>query len=144
MEPTAKINGKTPTTGIQPVGSSVGLGVSPTHSAPGHFVAEMPYRMCEKANGITYPIAICMVCKKIIEPASKEFSRTGSHGKFYYVHDHPLTFIILEQSNSGKRRIKWVSGYVKVLNEVVEYAWVINGQSIDEVIKIIETSIRVM
>jgi hypothetical protein len=138
MSTNSTISSKTPTTGYAPVGSGVGLGVTPTHS----YV--MPYRMCEKANGITYPVAICVTCKKIIEPVNKEFSKTGSHGRFYYVHEHPLVFVTLIQSNSGKRKIVWTGGYIKVLNEVIEYAWIVNGQSIEEVTKIIKTSMRVM
>jgi hypothetical protein len=131
-------NSKTPTTGAQPVVSGAGLGVSPAHSYA------MNFRMCRKANGITYPIAICTTCKKIIEPVNREYSRTGNHGKFYYVHEHPLVFVTLIQSNSGRRKVEWTGGYIKVLNEVIEYAWIINGQSIEEVTKIIETSVRVM
>ena len=131
-------NEKTPTVGLTPTGSGVGLGVTPTHS----YV--MDFRMCRKSNGITYPVAICTTCKRVVEPINIELSKTGSHGRLYYVHEHPLTFIVLEQSNSGKRRVRWVNGYMKILNEVVEYAWIINGQSIKEVVEIIDTSVKVM
>lgn len=130
--------GKTPTVGQIPTVSGAGLGVSPAHS----YV--MNFRMCRKANGITYPIAICEVCKKIVEPVNREYSKTGSHGKFYYMHEHPLVFVTLIQSNSGKRRVVWTGGYVKILNEVVEYMWVISGQDIKDIIETIQAYLKVM
>jgi len=131
-------NEKTPTWGEVPQVSGVGLGVTPTHS----YVLD--YRRCIKKNGITYPIAICFTCRSTVEPTHREFSKTGAHGRFHYVHEHPLSFVVLEQTNSGKRRIRWIGGYVKVLSEVVEYMWVISGQDIKDIIKTIEAYLKVM
>jgi len=121
--------GKTPTAGLgqQPgsAGSGAGLGVSPAHVAEARqHVYEVPYRRCVKAGGITYPIAICPVCGKVIKPSRKESSKTGAHGTWYYAHEHPLLFVVLKQSNSGKRSLDAELGLPEPLVDAIRRAWI--------------------
>jgi hypothetical protein len=81
------------------------------------------YRNNMKSDGFDYPIAICMVCKKIIKPSRMELSKTGSHGKFYYVHEHPLSFIILTRTNSGKRMIRFEGEIPNEIKKLVYNVW---------------------
>jgi hypothetical protein len=93
------------------------------------------YRRCIRAEGLTWPIAVCTTCRGIIEPRAQESSKTGAHGKLYFVHQHPLAFITLLQSNSGKRRVA-VSGELGELARAVERAWVVQRASVDEVVEL--------
>ena len=95
---------------------------------------EMPYRSCIKAGGLTYPIAICNECGKVIEPTRREYSKTGAHGTWYYEHEHELRFIILRQSNSGKRDAYRSENVPKPLFDIVHETWVYYEDStIDEI-----------
>jgi hypothetical protein len=119
---------KTPTAGLgqQPssAGSGAGLGVSPAHFAEAQqHVYEVPYRRCVKAGGITYPIAVCLRCFKVVEPSRKESSKTGAHGTWYYAHEHPLLFVVLEQSNSGRRRVVVPEGFPEPLADAIRRTW---------------------
>ncbi|MFZ8811221.1 MAG: hypothetical protein ACO2PN_24335 [Pyrobaculum sp.] len=40
-----------------------------------------------------------------MRPTRKEFSRSGNHGRFYYLRDEVDVLLYLEQSNSGKRSV---------------------------------------
>jgi len=119
MQPTNNLGSKTPTTGISPVVSGPGLGVSPGHG----YTYKMPFRKCRKTDGITYPIAICFVCKTVVKPNRKEYSKTGAHGTFYYVHKHQLSFVVLKQTNSGKRSVQFIGNIPEHLAYLVKEAW---------------------
>jgi hypothetical protein len=122
--PAGEIQVKTPAW-AETQASGAGLGVSPAHlAAAQQHVYEAPYRRCIKAGGITYPIAVCPVCRKVIEPSRKEFSKTGAHGTWYYAHPHPLIFVILEQSNSGKREVVVPEGFPANLETGIRTLWV--------------------
>ena len=97
------------------------------------------YRRCIKAEGVTWPIAVCTTCRRIIEPRV-EPSKTGAHGKLYFVHQHPLAFITLLQSNSGKRRVE-LSGELGELARAVERAWVVERRTLDEVEELVRSLI---
>ncbi|MFZ8811181.1 MAG: hypothetical protein ACO2PN_24135 [Pyrobaculum sp.] len=58
-------------------------------------------------GAITHPIALKAVGNKLIlvRPMRKEFSRSGNHGRFYYLRDEVEVLLYLEQSNSGKRSV---------------------------------------
>jgi Holliday junction resolvase RusA-like endonuclease len=99
---------------------------------------EMPYRSCWKAGGLTYPIAICAECGRVIRPTREEYSRTGSHGTWYYVHEHPLGFIVLKRSNSGKRDAYRSENVPKALYDIVYETWVYYDDStVEEIEEII-------
>ena len=102
MRPGEQVEGKAPTAGVNPAGAARGSGATPRVSETAKmYKYKMPYRKCRKAAGLTYPIAICFECKKVIDPSATEPSRTGAHATWYYAHEHPLAFIVLEQTNSG-------------------------------------------
>jgi hypothetical protein len=111
------------------LGHGWSVGLSEVHS----YVVE--YRRCIRAEGVTWPIAVCTTCRRIIEPRAIEPSKTGAHGKLYFVHQHPLVFITLLQSNSGKRRVA-LSGELGELARAVEQAWVVERASVDEVVEL--------
>jgi hypothetical protein len=57
-------------------------------------------------GAITHPIALKKEGNqlRLVKPI-KEFSRTGNHGRFFYLRDKVDVLIYLEQSNSGKRSV---------------------------------------
>jgi hypothetical protein len=56
-----------------------------------------------RLGGLTESIAICETCRKVVDPVATRLSRTGRHGEDHYEHEHPLTILVLEQSNAGNR-----------------------------------------
>jgi len=58
-------------------------------------------------GGISHPIALKREGDKlrIVNPTRKEFSRSGNHGRWYYLRDDVDILLYLEQSNSGKRSV---------------------------------------
>ncbi|MEM1606045.1 MAG: hypothetical protein QXW41_07385 [Fervidicoccaceae archaeon] len=36
-------------------------------------------------GAVTYPIAVCEVCRAVIEPARREYSKGETHGEWVYV-----------------------------------------------------------
>ena len=99
----------------------------------GPFVYQVPYRHCIKRDGLTYPIAVCVECKRVVEPERKEYSKTGAHGTWYYAHPHPLAIILLERTNSGKRSVVAGPGVPRPLREIVRELWLYRGWSAEEV-----------
>jgi len=94
----------------------------------------MLYRGTLKTGALTYPFAFCLECCRIVEPIRKEYSKTGAHGKWYYAHRHPLAFIILKQSNTGKRSVYRSENVPKPLYDIVYETWVYYEDStIDEI-----------
>jgi hypothetical protein len=92
---------------------------------------KMEYRNT-RMGGMTVSIAICPKCRKVIEPSRKERSKTGTHGKDYYAHEHELSFITLIQSNSGKRRIIYHHVPYPIMMEC-HYLWIIKGLHPEEI-----------
>ena len=127
--------GKAPTAPGEGAGAARGSGATPRDAASSKLYRyEMPYRNCIKASGLTYPIAFCLECGKVIEPSAEEYSRTGAHGTWYYVHEHPLAFIVLKRSNSGKRDAYRSENVPKPLFDIVYETWVYYEDStIDEI-----------
>jgi hypothetical protein len=70
---------------------------------------------------------------RVIEPSAKEYSKTGAHGTWRYAHEHPLAFIILSQSNSGKREVTTTLGVPRPLREIVRELWIYRASSAEEV-----------
>jgi len=58
-------------------------------------------------GAITHPVALRAVGNRLIlvQPTRKEYSRSKSHGRWYYLRDEVDVLIYLEQSNSGKRSV---------------------------------------
>jgi hypothetical protein len=58
-------------------------------------------------GAVTHPIALKRDGDKlrIVKPTRREFSRSGNHGRFYYLRDEVEVLLYLEQSNSGKRSV---------------------------------------
>jgi hypothetical protein len=83
-----------------------------------------------RMGGVTYPIALRLEGNKlrVLEPIWEEYSKTHSHGMWYYPQADVDMLIYLEQSNSGKR-----SAYVsmcrltpqqcKAVEEAVQGMW---------------------
>ncbi len=55
-------------------------------------------------GGMTFHVAICPICKAVVEPYSKQISRGGTHGVIRYSHEHALAFLTLTQSNTSYNR----------------------------------------
>ncbi|MEM3995354.1 MAG: hypothetical protein QXW40_08210, partial [Thermofilum sp.] len=75
-----------------------------------------------RMGAITYPVGICLVCKAVVEPVRVRTSRAGTHGEWFYVHEHPLYFIELLESNNGQRSVKH-DPEVAALAEAARGAW---------------------
>jgi len=58
-------------------------------------------------GAITHPIALRAVGNRVVlvRPTRKELSRSGNHGRWYYLRDDVDILLYLEQSNSGKRSV---------------------------------------
>jgi hypothetical protein len=50
-------------------------------------------------------------------------SKTGAHGTNIYVHEHPLVFLTLVSSNSGKREVRVEHGFPKHIAEAARHLW---------------------
>jgi len=92
-------------------------------------------------GAITEEIVVCMVCKKVLAPSRTRRSRTGTHGEDYYVHEHPLVSIVLEQSNSGRRRVV-VPKELAEVEDLLERAWVYEGATPEDIRKAIEQYLK--
>jgi preprotein translocase subunit Sss1 len=95
------------------------------------------YRRCLRARGITYPIAVCTTCKKVVKPTREEYSKTGAHGVWYYKHEHQLSFIILEQSNSEKRRVTVQGSLPGRLEDAVRSTWLFHRYEPEDIERIL-------
>jgi len=118
--------------------SGAGSGASPAHTATAQYTYEMPYRRCIKRNCMTYPIALCLRCKKLVKPVRSELSKTGAHGMLYFAHRHPLAFVVLEQTNSGKRSVHFVGEVPEDLVWKVRIAWVDYGTDVNFVKNLVD------
>jgi hypothetical protein len=58
-------------------------------------------------GAITHPIALRAVGNRLVlvRPTREEYSRSRSHGRWYYLRNDVDILIYLEQSNSGKRSV---------------------------------------
>jgi hypothetical protein len=58
-------------------------------------------------GGISHPIALKAVGDRLVlvRPTREEYSRSRSHGRWYYLRDEVDVLLYLEQSNSGKRSV---------------------------------------
>ena len=59
-------------------------------------------------GAITHPIALRVVGNNrlmLVQPTRKEYSRSKSHGRWFYLRDEIDILLYLEQSNSGKRSV---------------------------------------
>lgn len=86
-----------------------------------------------RRGGVDYYIAYCNVCKRILPPSSCARSRVGTHGEDIWVHEHELSFIHLESSNTGMRKLRKEG---EVPNELVELAcklWLFEWEEAGEV-----------
>jgi hypothetical protein len=95
-----------------------------------------------KMGGLTKAVAICPKCRKVIEPSRIERSKSGTHGRDYYVHEHQLSFIIIGQTNSGQRYVDSVNvepgSELKNLLLMVKTKWVFTNTSLEDVIAAIK------
>jgi hypothetical protein len=73
-----------------------------TPTAKPKYRYRMPYRNTGM-GGLDYAIAVCQTCRRVVRPIRSVRSRTGNHGEDYFEHEHPLGFLVLVRSNSGKR-----------------------------------------
>ena len=89
-------------------------------------------------GGVTKYIAICMTCKRIIKPTNARRSKSGTHGEDYYVHEHPLEFILLYSSNRGNRSVS-VPNTLKPIQEQLEILWVYKNSSVYEIVEFINS-----
>jgi hypothetical protein len=100
-------------------------------------VYEFPYRYT-RMGGMTKVVVVCIQCKNILNPSRVQRSRSGCHGTDYYVHEHNVVAIWLEQSNSGKRYIT-VPDELREIADLLCVAWLYNTSSVDDIIDIVRT-----
>jgi hypothetical protein len=94
-----------------------------------------PFRST-RMGGRTIVIAVCPLCKKILEPSRVRRSRTGTHGEDYYVHRHPIESVWLKQSNSGIRTIT-VPPSLEPIRDLLERTWIYEDSCADDVVNVI-------
>jgi len=103
----------------------------------------MPYRRTHKTGAITWPVAICLECMRVIVARRIESSRTGSHGKMFFAHEHPLVFAVLEQSNSGKRTVRFIGELPENFKEDIVELWTLYEMTPEEAMDYIHAMLRV-
>jgi hypothetical protein len=98
-----------------------------------------PYRNTT-LGGVTLPIAVRRANGMIavVPPVSRYFSRSGTHGVFYYPADISA-IIILDRSNSGHRSVfvRCLAGdadFCDMLRRCAHLLWVVRGLSSRDVI----------
>jgi hypothetical protein len=106
------------------------------------YTYERPWRHT-KLGGITTYIAICKTCRKTIAPTRTRRSHSGTHGEDYYVHEHPLCFIKLTQSNSGNREASADAAVPAELAAIVKDLWMFTDSTIHEIVEIIEKWLKI-
>jgi len=89
-------------------------------------------------GGYTKYIAICTTCKRIIPPVNTRRSRGGTHGEDYYVHEHPLDFLLLYSSNKGNRAIT-IPDILRPIQNDLEMMWIYKNVSVYEIVKFIDS-----
>jgi hypothetical protein len=95
-------------------------------------VYEFPFRST-RMGALTKAIVVCLQCKKVLSPSRVQRSKTGNHGSDFYVHEHPVTAIILEQSNSGKRTIT-VPSELSEIKDLLEVTWLYENSDVNDVV----------
>ena len=106
------------------------------------FTYEKPTRNT-RMGGLTAYIAVCLQCKRVIKPSRVRKSRSSTHGTEYYVHEHPLIFIELNQSNSGNRSIV----VPEELNEIraeVERMWIYEQSYVSDIKNYVEAYLKAL
>jgi len=106
------------------------------------FTYEMSVRNT-RMGGLTAYIAVCLECKKVIKPSRVRKSRSGTHGTEYYVHEHPLIFIGLNQSNSGNRSIV-VPEELSEIRAELERMWVYESSYISDIKNYVEAYLKTL
>jgi hypothetical protein len=94
-----------------------------------------------RMGAITREIVVCLTCRKVLEPVRRRRSKSGTHGEDYYVHEHSLTSVVLEQSNSGRRYVS-VPRELEGVRKIVERMWVYEDASVDDIKAFIEQYLR--
>jgi hypothetical protein len=90
----------------------------------GVFTYVQPVRQT-RMGGLTRPIGLCDVCG-VVRPYHVRLSKSGTHGEAYYAHRHPLVFLLLARSNTGRRSFSLEgrpSERVRKVLEAVGQAW---------------------
>jgi hypothetical protein len=97
-----------------------------------------------KMGGITYPVALRLSgFLRIVRPIREEYSKTGSHGTWYYLAEEVDVLIYLEESNSGKRNIytklcRLEPQQCRAVEAAAWSAWIVAGATTREVEKRLE------
>jgi hypothetical protein len=99
-------------------------------------VYEFPYRHTGM-GGLTKAIVVCMQCRKILNPSRVQRSRSGTHGTDFYVHEHNVVYIMLEQSNSGRRRISIPDEFAEIM-DLLHITWLYEDSNVDDIVDIIK------
>jgi hypothetical protein len=89
-----------------------------------------------RLGGRTVVVAVCPTCRKILEPSRVRRSRSGTHGEDYYVHEHPIEALWLEQSNSGIRTIT-VPPSLEPIKDLLERTWIYEDSCVEDVINVV-------
>lgn len=91
-----------------------------------------------RRGAVTYPIAVCLTCREVIEPVRIRVSKAGTHGEFVFAHEHPLKFVMLYESNAGRRSASTLS---EELDRIVRSAWVAGARE-EEVKELVRSLIK--
>jgi hypothetical protein len=91
----------------------------------------VPYRNKGKVKRVTCYIAWCDECGKLIEPKRETRSNDDCSGEDYYEHEHPLSFVVLTQSNRGKRKIEVWGKVPRELLNVAKQSWLDERNDLD-------------
>jgi hypothetical protein len=99
------------------------------------------YRLT-RMGGVTYYIAYCPVCQRILPPTGRRRSKSGTHGEDYWVHEHQLAFLCLESSNQGNRSLHADPSFPEKLRSIAEISWLYEHRSAGKVEELLEKSAK--
>jgi len=89
-------------------------------------------------GGYTKYIAMCMICKRVIPPTSVRRTKSGTHGEDYYVHEHPLDFLLLYSSNRGNKAMAIPDTLRPVQNDL-ERMWIYEDVPVSKIVEFINS-----
>jgi hypothetical protein len=98
-------------------------------------VYEFPYRHT-RLGGLTKVIVVCLQCRKILNPSRVQRSRSGCHGTDYYVHEHNIVAIWLEQSNSGRRTITVPNELAEIM-DILHVTWLYDNSDVNDIVNVV-------
>jgi len=97
-------------------------------------VKEFPYKNTRMGGLIKY---LVFLDGKLVQPSRIKRSRSGNHGDDYYLLSEDqwrrAWILVLERSNSGKRKIEFIGNIPNEAKKQLEEIWIYTDSWIDDI-----------